>query len=96
MSYDDLEMQVIRWAEANGQFPKQIWQQSLSTTSAVDNMVGVIALSQDASDAIGVVVLEMVLLCVMLDVDLTKSLEQAFARISAKPEKSNVVFLKQE
>jgi NTP pyrophosphatase (non-canonical NTP hydrolase) len=50
----------------------------------------------EISDAMGLVVMELIILCAMLDIDLSKCLEQAFEKISAKPLPSNVVFLKKE
>ena len=37
------------------------------------------------SDAMGRVAIDMIVLCAMLDIDLAKSLETAFNKISAKP-----------
>ena len=98
MSYDDLEMQVIRWAEAKKQLHAIPKVQVAYTVETVYELRDSIFSLQAAEihDAIGRVVIDLILLCAILDADLSKCLEQAFARVSAKPEKSNVVFLKQE
>ena len=49
------------------------------------------------SDSMGRVAIDMIVLCAMLDIDLAKSLETAFNKISAKPaDTSNVVLLKRD
>ncbi len=96
--FHQTEMDVIRWAEATYRLHTSPDQQATYVVDNVVDLCNAIANGKpvEISDAMGRVAIDMIVLCAMLDIDLTKCLEQAFARISAKPEKSNVVFLNQE
>lgn len=98
MSFHDIEIEVIRWAEATKQLYAIPKVQVAYTVETVYELRDSIFSLQPAEihDAMGRVVIDLILLAAILDADLSKCLEQAFARVSAKPEKSNVVFLKQE
>ena len=98
-NFHSLEMDIIRHAEANGllEQPPGLLARELDETlfelrdaiAAVDSVT--------ISDAMGRSVIDLIILCAMLDIDLSKCLEQAFEKISAEPEApSNVVFLKKE
>ena len=99
-NFHSLEMEVIRHAEANKLLEINpvnfagdtvIFTVAELCTAIVDGKPSVV------SDAMGRVAMQMIILCAMLDIDLSKCLEQAFAKISAKPEApSNILFLKKE
>jgi hypothetical protein len=96
MNFHDLEMNVIRHAEANKLLDVPPWQQAQFTVETVEQLCAAISKGERVaiSDAMGRAAIDMIRLCAMLDIDLSKCMEQAFAKISAKPEvASNVVFL---
>lgn len=104
MNFHDTELRVIRWAEANGGFHGNEETQTLRIAANVVSHVGDLCESiahgrqiYQISDAMGRVAIDMIVLCAILDVDLAKSLETAFNKISAKPvDASNVVLLKRD
>ena len=99
MNFHALEMEVIRHAEANKLLNGLLYEQAAEVSGRVSDLCDSIAhgTSNEDSEAIGRTVIELIILCAMLDIDLAKCLEQAFEKISAKPEApSNVLFLKKE
>lgn len=100
MNFHDTELRVIRWAEANGALPGNEEPQALRMVFSVGDLCDAIASGDPIahiSDAMGRVAIDMIVLCAILDIDLAKSLETAFNKISAKPvDTSNVVLLKRE
>ena len=104
MNFHDTELRVIRWAEANGGFHGNEETQTLRIAANVVSHVGDLCESiahgrqiDHISDAMGRVVIDLIVLAAMVDIDLAKSMETAFNKISAKPvDTSNVVLLKRE
>lgn len=100
MSFHDTELNVIRWAEANGKLTEcSADYKALKTVQTVGDLCFAIAAGEkvEISDAMGRVAIDLIVLSSMVDIDLAKSLETAFNKISAKPvDTSNVVLLKRE
>lgn len=97
------ELDVIRWAEANDllTIPLGMAQSgyAFSMISTIGDLCDAITKDEkvEISEQMGRVAIDMIVLCAMLDIDLAKSLETAFNKISAKPvDTSNVVLLKRE
>lgn len=99
MSFHDSELNVIRWAEANGALHGNEEAQALRAVCHIGALCESIidGIKVDITEDMGRVAIDMIILCAMLDIDLAKSLETAFNKISAKPvDTSNVVLLKRE
>ena len=98
-NFHQLEMEVIRHAEASKLLDVSPYEQAFDAVVTVQGLCDAIAVGKQPvaiSDAMGRVAIDMIRLCAMLDIDLSKCLEQAFEKINAKPLPSNVVFLKKE
>ena len=100
MNFHDSELRVIRDAEARGALKGSEEVQALYVAADVGSLCDAIATGRPIdhiSDAMGRVAIDMIVLCAILDVDLAKSMETAFNKISAKPvDTSNVVLLKRD
>lgn len=101
MNFHDTELRVIRRAESMSILDNVTPERyAFGTLRTVVDLCNAIALGEPIdhiSDAMGRVAIDMIVLCAMLDIDLAKSLETAFNKISAKPvDTSNVVLLKRE
>jgi NTP pyrophosphatase (non-canonical NTP hydrolase) len=79
-------MEVIRHAEANGKL-SDAPAVCGGTIETLQDLCDAIAVGEPVaiSDAMGRCAIDMIRLCAMLDIDLSKCLEQAFEKISAKP-----------
>jgi len=98
-NFHDLEMSVIRHAEANKLLEQSPGTYVFFAASNIERLCDEIICGKPAeiSDSMGRCVIDMIRLCAMLDIDLAKCLEQAFEKISAKPEApSNVLQLKKD
>jgi len=97
-NFHSTEMDVIRHAEANKLLEVSPGQQALFAADSMEDLCRFVALGEpvEISEQVGLVAIDMIRLCAMLDIDLSKCLAQAFEKISAKPLPSNVVFLKKE
>jgi len=88
MSYHDKELEVIRWAEANGHItsvtPNDKAIDGIQTIKELCDAIAFGEPIEKISLAMGQVAIDMIVLCAMLDIDLAKCLEQAFEKISAK------------
>lgn len=99
MNFHDTELRVIRWAEANGMLHENEERQALRVVSDVGALCDSIAIgcSADISEEMGRVAINLIVLASIIDIDLAKSLETAFNKISAKPvDTSNVILLKRD
>lgn len=100
MNFHDTELRVIRHAEASGALRDTEENQTLRIVHHVGTLCDSIATGHPIdhiSDAMGRVAIDLIALCAILDIDLAKSLETAFNKISAKPvDTSNVVLLKRD
>jgi hypothetical protein len=84
MSYSEVELDVLRWGEArgivkNGKAISQAIKTLEETTELLDainrkNLV-------DAKDAVGDVVVTLIMVCAILDINLVDCLEGAYAEI---------------
>ena len=86
--FHQLEMQVIRWAEANRKLKSDLpyWQASFVEGCAEECRHAIAYEKHDEiSSHIGNTVIELIILAAMVDVDLSKCLEQSFNKIK-KPE----------
>jgi NTP pyrophosphatase (non-canonical NTP hydrolase) len=97
-NFHSLELEVIRHAEANKLLDVTPGAYARHTIANVEELCEAIAHGDpvgEISEHMGGVAFDMIVLCALLDIDLAKCLEQAFEKISAKPEApSNVLFLK--
>lgn len=100
MSFHDTEIEVIRRAESMAILDAEPERYAFGTLLTVVDLCDAIALGEpidQISHDMGRVAIDMIVLCAILDIDLAKSLETAFNKISAKPvDTSNVVLLKRE
>lgn len=99
MNFHSTELEVIRWAEANDLLIKQpphLQTDQLTADLSKLRESCIKGIPLEISEAMGRTVIDLIILCAMLDIDLTKCLDQAFEKISAKPAPSNVVFLKKD
>ena len=84
MSYAEVEMKVIQWGEARGIVQNATAQsQAIKTLEEVTELFD--ALNKNdmdaAKDAIGDIVVTLIMVCAVLDVDLTECLEGAYDEI---------------
>lgn len=84
MSFAEVEIKVIRWAEARQIIPNSTPQaQLLKTLEELGELAAALARNQKpkACDAIGDVMVCLINLCALMDVDLTRCLEDAYEEI---------------
>lgn len=87
MTYQSLEMLVLRWAEQKQILGKASPStQMLKTTSEVGELADAIIKGDQRAqiDAIGDVMVCLIILCAMLDLDLTACLESAYDEIKGR------------
>jgi hypothetical protein len=87
-NFHDIEMAVIRHAEANGFLTVDPDAYALGTANTVADLCDAISGGKSVaiSAQMGRVAIDMIRLCAMLDIDLAKCLQQALEKTSAKPE----------
>ena len=99
-NFHALELEVIRRAESMSILDVEPERYAFGTLRTVVDLCDAIALGapiDQISYDMGRVAIDLIALCAMLDIDLAKSLETAFNKISAKPaDTSNVVLLKRD
>ena len=99
MSFHDTELNVIRHAEANHKLSGRPYLQAADALEAVQRLCDDIAMPKPMeaiTEQLGRAAIDLIILCAMLDIDLSKCLAQAFEKISARPLPSNVVQLKKD
>lgn len=101
MSFHDTEIEVIRWAMSKGIIGKATPHiQALKTVSELGELCDALIKGDSANVQMemGDVVVCLIVLCAMLDIDLTDCLNQAYAKISKRQGTSlpNGVFVKSE
>lgn len=83
-SYQELEMKVVQWGEARGivQNGKPMGQ-AIKTLEEVTELIDALHRHSlpDTEDAIGDVVVTLIMVCATLDLNLTTCLEKAYAEI---------------
>lgn len=84
MSYSELEMKVVQWGEARG-----IVQNATALSQAIKTLEEVTELFDainkknldEAKDAVGDIVVTLIMVCAVLDIDLVSCLELAYNEI---------------
>lgn len=98
-TYSFLEIDVIRWAEDRGIFANSDAKtQCLKSASEMGELCDAVAKGDldMIKDAVGDVVVTLILVCAMKDIDLTDCLQLAFNEISKrKGQMKNGVFVKE-
>lgn len=99
-NFHAVELDVIRRAESMSILESDPERYAFGTLRTVVDLCDAIALGEPIdhiSDAMGRVAIDLIVLAAMVDIDLAKSLETAFNKISAKPvDTGNVVLLKRD
>lgn len=101
MSYADTEIKVIQWAEARKIIPNSTPQsQLMKTVEEVGELVAAESRNQQANivDAVGDVVVTIIIYCALRDIDLTACLESAYAEIKDRKGvlMANGIFVREE
>jgi hypothetical protein len=84
MSYAEVEMEVLRWGEARGIVKNgKAISQAIKTLEEVTELLDAINRENlvDAKDAVGDVVVTLIMVCAILDINLVNCLEGAYAEI---------------
>jgi hypothetical protein len=84
MSYAEVEMDVLRWGEARGIVKNgKAISQAIKTLEETTELLDAINRKNlgDAKDAIGDVVVTLIMVCAILDVNLVDCLEGAYGEI---------------
>lgn len=84
MSYADVESRILRWGEARG-----IVQHATAQSQAIKTLEEVTELfdalnrnsTADVQDAIGDIVVTLIMVCAVMDIDLVTCVEGAYAQI---------------
>jgi len=84
MSYADIEMKVVQWGEARGIVQNATaMSQAIKTLEEVTELLDALNKKDldEAKDAIGDVVVTLIMVCAVLDVDLVQCLRGAYNEI---------------
>lgn len=84
MSYAEVEMKIIQWGEARGIVQNSTaMAQAIKTLEETTELIDAINKKNlgEARDAIGDIVVTLIMVCAVLDVDLVKCLEGAYDEI---------------
>lgn len=84
MSYAELEMKVVQWGEARGIVANgTAMSQAIKTMEETTELLDAINRKSlpDAKDAVGDIVVTLIMVCAVLDVDLTQCLAGAYNEI---------------
>lgn len=84
MSYAQLEIEVVRWAEARGIVKNSTpLAQAIKTTEEVAELLAALSRgdTDEAKDAYGDILVTLIIGCACLDVNLTNCLETAYEQI---------------
>jgi len=84
MSYAEVEMEVLRWGEARGIVKNgKAISQAIKTLEEVTELLDAINRKNldDAKDAIGDVVVTLIMVCAILDINLVDCLQGAYTEI---------------
>jgi NTP pyrophosphatase (non-canonical NTP hydrolase) len=84
MSYAELEMKVVQWGEARGIVQNgTALSQAIKTLEETTELLDAINRKNlpDAKDAVGDVIVTLIMVCAVLDVDLTQCLAGAYNEI---------------
>ena len=84
MSYADIEMKVVQWGEARGIVQNATaMSQAIKTLEEVTELLDALNKKDldEAKDAIGDVVVTLIMVCAVLDVDLVSCLKSAYGEI---------------
>ena len=84
MSYAEVEMEVLRWGEARGIVKNgKAISQAIKTLEEVTELIDAINRKNldDAKDAVGDVVVTLIMVCAILDINLVDCLRGAYTEI---------------
>ena len=84
MSYSEVEMKVIQWGEARGIVQNATAQsQAIKTLEEVTELFDAINKKDlpAAKDAVGDIVVTLIMVCAVLDIDLVQCLQSAYSEI---------------
>jgi len=84
MSYAEVEMEVLRWGEARGIVKNgKAISQAIKTLEEVTELLDAINRKNldDAKDAVGDVVVTLIMVCAILDINLVECLQGAYTEI---------------
>lgn len=84
MSYSEVEMKVIQWGEARGIVQNATAQsQAIKTLEEVTELFDAINKKDllAAKDAVGDIVVTLIMVCAVLDIDLVQCLQGAYSEI---------------
>jgi MazG nucleotide pyrophosphohydrolase domain len=84
MSYSEVELEVLRWGEARGIVKNgKAISQAIKTLEETTELLDAINRNnlEDAKDAIGDVVVTLIMVCAILDVNLVDCLRSAYTEI---------------
>jgi len=84
MSYSEVELDVLRWGEARGIVKNgKAISQAIKTLEETTELLDAINRKNlaDAKDAVGDVVVTLIMVCAILDINLVECLEGAYAEI---------------
>jgi hypothetical protein len=84
MSYSEVELDVLRWGEARGIVKNgKAISQAIKTLEETTELLDAINCKNlaDAKDAIGDVVVTLIMVCAILDVNLVDCLQEAYEEI---------------